>query len=69
MTTAERAQQYRARRHERQRVALRTPQHATLNALLDELRASVKDGDMRAVQRIGVELTARTRVNRDASRN
>ena len=68
MTPAERAREYRQRRSDRRRVAMRTPADATLNALLDELRVSVKGGDTRAVQRIGVELTARTRANRDASR-
>ena len=61
MTPAERARGYRERRHDRQRVALRTPQDATLTALLDELKVAVMGGHIAEVEAITAELTRRAR--------
>lgn len=61
MTPAERARGYRERRHDRQRVALRTPQDATLTALLAELKVAVMCGQIAEVEVIAEELTRRTR--------
>jgi len=69
MTAAERARRYRQRRNERQRIAMRQPESATLPALLAELREAVKGGSVASVERIMCELVTRTKANRDASRN
>jgi hypothetical protein len=61
MTPAERARAYRERRHDRQRVALRTPKDATLPALLGELREAVLGGHVVEVEAITAELNRRTR--------
>lgn len=69
MTAAERARRYRQRRFERQRIAMRKPESATLPALLAELREAVKGGSVASVEGITRELVIRAKVNRDASRN
>lgn len=69
MTAAERARRYRQRRFERQRIAMRKPESATLPALLAELREAVKGGSVASVEGITRELVTRTKANRDASRN
>ena len=61
MTPAERARGYRERRHDRQRVALRTPQNATLTALLAELKVAVMGRHIAGIEVITTELIRRAR--------
>lgn len=59
MTPAERAKEYRARKYDRQRVAMRDPGNATVPALLDELRECVRGRQPDAARDVADELVRR----------
>jgi hypothetical protein len=59
MSDAERSRRYRERRHDRMRVAVRTPEQASNAALLEELRAAMADGSGYGVHNVLREIAKR----------